>query len=347
MTSINLLTQLLLVFGGESSEHVVSIESARNIYQALDRQKYDVRLAYITPDGKWLSVGDIDTVEGEVLLPVLGEVKFRTCAGEELSVDVIFPVLHGKNGEDGTVQGVAKLLHVPCVGPGLIGAAMTMDKDITKRLLRDGGVPVLDWVVWHTHEPMPEYRNVVQQLGSETLFIKPANAGSSVGVSKADHEDEFVTALQMAARHDGLVLIEPAVTVREIELAVLGTRDPQVSTPGEIVPGAEFYSYDDKYAAGSQATSRIPAAVDEVFVGQLKSYALTAYRLTRGQGMARVDFFLTKEGEIYLNEINAIPGFTDISMYPQMLMSDGMSYGEILNTLIADAEQESCYTEVS
>jgi D-alanine-D-alanine ligase len=279
----------------------------------------------------------MEMLEGEPLFPLLGQGKFRTAAGQELAIDVLFPILHGKNGEDGTVQGMATLLHVPCVGPGLIGSAIAMDKDITKHLLRDGGVPVVDWLTWQTYESVPEYAEVSVQLGSDILFVKPANAGSSVGVSRVTSGDEFITALHGAAQHDTIVLIEPAVRAREVELAVRGTTELHVATPGEIVPGAEFYSYDDKYAAGSQAACQIPAQLDEPTVERLQSYALQAYRLTRGQGMARVDFFVTPEGQIYLNEINTIPGFTNISMYPKMWQHDGLNCSELLDALIADA----------
>ena len=329
--------RILLVFGGESSEHDVSRVSARNVADALDPAKYQVSLAYITSDGKWLLVADMRATEGVELMPVLGGGAFRTSDGRTVPVDVMLPILHGKNGEDGTVQGMARLAHIACAGPNMIGAAMTMDKDITKRLLRDGGVPVVDWVAWHTHEPIPSYAEMTKQLGSDILFIKPANAGSSVGVSKVSQESEFVPALQEASQHDTIVLIEPAVTAREIELAVLGTERPQVSTPGEVIPGADFYNYDDKYAASSQATTQIPAALDPATVKLLQHYARQAYRLTRGQGMARIDFFVTPDGNIYLNEINAIPGFTNISMYPKMLMHDSVTYSALLDRLIADA----------
>lgn len=337
MTSTDQTTRLLLVFGGESSEHAVSTEGARNVYQALDKQKYQVHLAYITPQGKWLLVRTVDSTEGEELRPVLGEKKFQTTGGNELMIDVMLPMLHGKNGEDGTVQGMAKLLHVPCVGPSVIGAAMTMDKDITKRLLRDGGVPVVKWLTWHTAELMPTYLDACRSLDNEVLFVKPANAGSSVGVSKVHNARQFEVALELAAQHDTIVLIEPAITGREVEVAVRGSASPIVSTPGEVMPGAAFYSYVAKYAGDSPATTRIPAELGVEVANTLQSYALRAYQLTRGQGMARVDFFVTHDGEIYLNEINSIPGFTNISMYPKLWEYDGVSYGELLDCLIEDA----------
>ncbi len=331
------LTQVLLVFGGESSEHQVSLAGARNVYEAIDGQKYAVHLAYITTDGEWLLVQSVGDEKGETLMPVMGQGKFKRLSGVDLPIDVILPILHGKNGEDGTVQGMAQLVHVPCAGPGLIGAAMTMDKDITKRLLRDGGVPVVDWVSWHTHQPVLSYVEACKRLNSDVLFVKPANAGSSVGVSKVTDIQEFSVALRVAAKHDDIVLIEPAIQAREIEVAVLGTKNVRVSVPGEVIPGAEFYSYEDKYAADSQSAVQIPAKLRKETVGQLQEYARTAYQLTRGQGMARVDFFVTNDNQIYLNEINAIPGFTNSSMYPKLWRHDGLSYSDLLSTLISDA----------
>ena len=336
MTSSKQLTRVLVVFGGESSEHDVSIASAHNVCDALDRDKYDIKLAYITAKGEWQLVSSVNADDGVNITPIFGKKKFLTSDNTDILVDVMLPILHGQNGEDGTVQGMAKLLHVPCVGPGLIGAAMTMDKDITKRLLRDGGVPVVDWVLWRACEKAPAYKEVTGRLGGETIFVKPANAGSSVGVSKARNEDEFQQALLVAAVHDSLVLIEPAMNIREIELAVLGTDIPQVSTPGEVIAGADFYSYEDKYAADSLSTIQIPAKLSNDTIRQLQDYAVEAYRLTRGQGMARVDFFVTNEEQIYLNEINAIPGFTNISMYPKLWQHDGVEYSELLDRLILD-----------
>lgn len=329
--------QLLLVYGGQSSEHDVSLVSARNVYDSLNKAAYEVSLAYIDRTGTWYHQESFDDGRGDLMMPLLGGASFRTESGKELKVDVMMPILHGQFGEDGTVQGMAKLLHVACVGPGLIGAAMTMDKDITKRLLRDGDVPVVEWSVWRTHDPRPAYEATKELLASDVLFVKPANAGSSVGVSRVSSAQEFDQALTVAAEHDTIILIEPAVTAREIELAVIGTTDPKVSTPGEIIPGADFYSYDDKYAADSQAVARIPAVLDDEMVARLQAYALAAYRLTRGQGMARIDFFVTPDNDIYLNEINAIPGFTNISMYPKLWQHDGVGYSELIDVLIADA----------
>lgn len=325
---------ILLLFGGESSEHEVSIVSATNVYAAIDREKYDIKLCYISKEGVWRLVESIESRDGPILVPLLGEGAFQ--AGDEvLDIDVLFPVLHGVHGEDGDVQGLARLIHVPCLGPSLIGAAVTMDKDVTKRLLRDMKIPVVDWMVWHKSVPIPAYEDMVAQLG-KVMFVKPDNAGSSVGVSKVRNREEYDRALKLASDHDDLVMIERAINAREIEVAVMGNgADLLVSTPGEIIPGEEFYSYDDKYSEASTSEAKIPADLPQEVADQIKQYAGAGYLATRGQGMARVDFFIDEQNNIYLNEINSIPGFTNISMYPKMLEYEGVQYSEIIDRLIA------------
>ncbi len=326
---------VLLLFGGESSEHEVSLTSARNVYAALDPEKYEVKLCYITQSGQeWLLVESFDDLHGSELVPLLGQQAFQTQT-RNIKIDVIFPVLHGAHGEDGDVQGLAQLMHIPCVGPSVAGAAITMDKDVTKRLLRDMKIPVVEWVMWHRSVPMPPYEDMVAQLG-EVLFVKPNSAGSSVGVSKVRNQTEYEQALKEASDHDALVMIERAVNAREIEVAVMGNAaDLLVSTPGEIIPGEEFYSYDDKYSDSSTSHAVIPAEMADELAAHMRQYAAAAYIATRGQGMARVDFFVDKDnGDVYLNEINSIPGFTDISMYPKLFVHDGIAYRELVDRLI-------------
>ena len=326
---------VLLVFGGQSSEHEVSLASAHNVYAALDEEKYEVSLCYITRKGDWRLVDGVDErAVYQVLTPRLGEKQFDVADGSVIEPDVMLPILHGVHGEDGDVQGLARLMGLPCVGPSLIGAAITMDKDVTKRLLRDAGIPVVDWLTWQTSDPQPMYDNVVAKLG-DTLFVKPANAGSSVGVSRAQNNTEFVVALKKAAEQDSLILIERAVSGREIEIAVLGNGHPKISRPGEILPGEEFYSYEDKYDVASTAKVQVPAELDGDIAERITQYALKAYRATRGYGMARVDFFVTSEGDVFLNEINSIPGFTNISMYPKMWRAEGITYPALLDRLVA------------
>lgn len=328
--------RVLLVFGGESSEHEVSIMSAKNVYQAIDKEKYDVSLSYISKSGSdWLHVRSLDDLNGSIMVPILGQKAFSTHEGK-LPVDVLYPVLHGKHGEDGEVQGLASLLHVPCVGPGLIGAAVTMDKDVTKKLLISAGIPVAQWVTWHTASTPPSYDQAAESLG-RTLFVKPANAGSSVGVTKAANETEFQGALAEASKHDSLVLIEEAIDGREIEVAVLGNTNAKASIPGEIVPGEEFYTYEDKYSSESTSSAHIPANMPAELAENIQEMAIRAYDATRGRGMARVDFFLTESGEVFCNEINSLPGFTNISMYPKLWEHEGLSQTKLIDQLIEAA----------
>lgn len=335
---------ILLVFGGESTEHEVSITSAHNVYAALDDTKYDVSLCYIDKVGRWWQV---DSIKGNYvghpqLIPHLGQ-KILEIDGTDktLRPDVIFPVLHGANGEDGSVQGLAQLLHIPCVGPSTVAAAATMNKDITKRLLRDAGIPVVPWLRLDKDAGRPHFSDVQARLG-QILFVKPNSSGSSVGVHKVENGHEFMTALSDAFRYDDTVLVESAVNAREIEVAVLGNGVAAVSGLGEIMPGEEFYSYDDKYSSSSTAKISIPAEVDASVTEQVRAYAASAYKAVMGRGMARIDFFISKDsGEVFINEINSIPGFTNISMYPKLWQAAGLSYGDLVDKLIGYALEKS------
>lgn len=329
-------THVLLMYGGESPEHEISIRSAHNVYAALDDVKFDVTLCYVDKTGRFWLVPSMDSshIGQPQLLPEPGHRQFLTLPDlQPVRPDVVFPVLHGKNGEDGTVQGMLDLLHIPYVGPSVLGAAITMEKDTTKRLVQQAGLTTAPWHVWRTTEPKPSYHHVSAELGP-LLFVKPSRAGSSVGVTKVHDEKEFFSALETAARFDSVVLIETAISGREIEVAVLGNETPSASRPGEIVPGAEFYSYDDKYSAASEAQVQAPADLDDETARRIQREALVAYRATAGQGMARVDFLLDEQGVIYLSEINAIPGFTSISMYPRAFHASGMSYSTLIEKLI-------------
>lgn len=329
---------VLLLYGGESTEHEVSIRSAHNVYAALDDSKYDVTLCYIDKVGRWWLTDDIDGahIGHPRLFPDLGKKCFIARPDDKtVAPDVLFPVLHGRNGEDGTIQGLAALLHLPYVGPSLLSAAIAMDKEVTKQLLKTAGIPAVPGVVWRTAETRPSFEEVKKVLGLP-MFVKPCNAGSSVGVSKVTTYSEWGPALRTAAEHDTKVLIEQGIDAREIELAVIGNSRPKVSGAGEIVAGEQFYTYEAKYADDSTSEVMVPAqGLDESTVKQLQDYALAAYRATSGHGMARVDFFIDKKtGEIYLNELNTIPGFTNISMYPKLWHAAGVSYAKLVDMLI-------------
>lgn len=338
-------THVLLMYGGESSEHEVSIMSARNVYAALDEATFDVSLCYIDKTGRFWLMPSMDSshIGQSQLLPEPGHHQFLIIPElKPVRPDVVFPVLHGKNGEDGTIQGMLDLLHIPYVGPSTLGAAITMEKDTTKRLMQQAGLEVVPWRVWRTSERKPSYRDIVAELGS-VLFVKPSRAGSSVGVTKVHDEKEFFPALEKAARYDSLVLIEQAVDGREIEIAVLGNETPSASLPGEIIPGAEFYDYDDKYSSSSAARVVAPAELDEETARRMQHKALTAYRATSGHGMARVDFIVDRQGTEYVSEINAIPGFTSISMYPRAFHASGMSYSTLVEKLVMLALESKRY----
>lgn len=326
----------LLVYGGQSSEHDVSLASARNVFAALDNTRFDITLCLIDRDGRWWlqdTIGDYHSGHPQ-LLPVLGQKKFVTLPDHRIiQPDVILPILHGKNGEDGTVQGLAELLNIPYAGPSVLSAAVTMDKDMTKRLLEHASLPVTPWRTWHVHDRTPTYETISAALGTD-VFVKPASVGSSIGVSHVTDSAGWEDILHKAAKHSEIVLIEKTIKGREIEVAVLGNRNPQVSAPGEIVPGQDFYSYEDKYDAASTAHVVIPADLPQATIDKLQDYALRAYRIAECRGMARVDFFLDESGQIYLNEINSIPGFTSISMYPKLWRHEGLTYPDLVAKLI-------------
>lgn len=252
----------------------------------------------------------------------------------EAKIDVVFPVLHGPFGEDGTVQGLLKLADVPFVGAGVLGSAVGMDKDVMKRLLRDAGVLVGAFVVIHAHEKKQvRFVDVKKKLGTP-LFIKPANLGSSVGISKVRSEVEFKKALALAFSYDSKVLIEEYIEGREIECSVLGNENPIASLPGELMVHHEFYSYEAKYLDERGMTPQIPARLSEEMMKKVQDTAIAAYKALCCEGMGRIDMFVTKNNRVFVNEINTIPGFTNISMYPKMWEASGLSYSKLIDKLI-------------
>ncbi|MDB5165817.1 MAG: ddl, D-alanyl-alanine synthetase D-alanine-D-alanine ligase [Candidatus Saccharibacteria bacterium] len=333
---------VLLLFGGESSEHEVSISSARNVYAALDDTKFDVVLCFIDKQGKWHLLTDlgmtISTHDAPQLVPALGSACFMTVpASHMIKPDVILPVLHGKNGEDGSVQGLAQLLHIPIVGCDMTASAICMDKLATKQILAANDILIVDFEVHRQGEPKPDFAVLSAKLGN-SLFVKPARAGSSVGVSKVTSETELDRALNIAHQHDTVVLIERGIMGREIEVAVLGNPPKhQASRPGEIMADGEFYSYDSKYSSTSGSTVTIPAEMNDETEQRIRDLALRVYALLGCKGLARVDFFLLDDGTVYLNEVNTIPGFTNISMYPKLWRQAGLGYPELIERLISDA----------
>lgn len=332
---------VLLLFGGESSEHDVSIMSARNVYAAMDGEKYSVQLCYIDRAGKWWLVNEWkDNFErhgGAQLLAAPGTGSFMTIPGNTvIHPDVILPILHGKHGEDGTVQGLAELLHIPIVGCGTTASAVAMDKAATKQILRANGIKSADFIIYRKGGKAPEYHTLKETLG-DIVFVKPSRSGSSMGVSRVENEDEYYKAIRLALEHDDTVLIEEAIVGRELETAVLGNYPKhKVSGVGEIVSRATFYDYNDKYSADSTAevltNIELPAGVADT----IRETSARVYEVLGCRGLARVDYLL-KGTTPYVLEVNTLPGFTNISMYPKLWRASGMHYPELIDTLIKNA----------
>jgi D-alanine-D-alanine ligase len=334
-------TSVMLLFGGQSPEHAVSISSARNVYAAIDDTKFDVLLGYIDPQGKWWLLenfgSEIDPHGALQLAPALGSGSFITFPGSRVvKPDVILPILHGENGEDGSVQGLAQLLHIPIVGSDVTASALCMDKLLTKEILQQHDIVVTPYEVHRRFAEMPDFNHLSMRLGSP-MFVKPTRAGSSVGVSKVYSEEELARALETAHEYDEVALIERGISGRELEVAVLGNPpNHEVSGVGEIKPpSGDFYSYDAKYATTSTAQVIIPAVLDEPVAERIRMVAGRAYEVLGCKGLARIDFFLADDGMVYLNEINTLPGFTNISMYPKLWRERGVSYSQLIERLIA------------
>lgn len=337
--------KVAVLFGGESGEHEVSIVSATSVYKALDKSKYEVHLIGIDKSGRWLVPQDSQLLANSRnprLIQLNQEPNTMVLApyqSEKTSYDVIVPILHGTNGEDGTIQGLLELTKIPYVGSGVLGSAVGMDKDVCKRLLSQAGIPVVPSVTLrkHTYDPNPEkwIDHCIQTLGLP-FFVKPANSGSSVGVHKIKTKAEAKEKLADAFSFDSKVLAEKAIAARELECSVLGNHTPKASIIGEIIPRHEFYSYESKYIDENGADLKIPAeGLGPTVVERLQKMATDAFVCLELRGMARVDFFLDKnDGKIYLNEVNTIPGFTSISMYPKMWEASGLAYPKLLDELI-------------
>lgn len=340
-----------ILFGGRSAEHEVSLQSAKNIIDAIDRSKYEVVLIGIDKTGQWhlneesrfliptTDSGAPGLREGDgnlALIPGKQYEQLVALPGQQRigSLDVIFPVLHGPFGEDGTVQGLLKLANIAFVGAGVLGSAIGMDKDVMKRLLREAGIPVARFLVANKYSPKEIGFDYARgQLGLP-LFIKPANLGSSVGIHKVRDRTDFERAVRDAFNFDNKILIEECIKGREIECSVLGNDNPIASVPGEILPRHEFYSYEAKYLDENGAVLEIPAKLPSDISGRVRQLAIKTFSVLCCEGMARVDFFLRNSGEIIVNEINTIPGFTRISMYPKLWGATGISYSELIGKLI-------------
>ncbi len=330
--------KVALIFGGKSTEHQISVLSATSILEKIDKQKYDLRLVKIDIKGNWFLLPGLDITEASThpitLIPgTNGANILNTSTGQVLDeIDVAFPVLHGVFGEDGTIQGLFKMVNVAFVGCGVFASSACMDKDYTKRILRDADIAIAPYVTLTRADQMT-FEEVDRKLGAP-LFIKPASLGSSVGVKKVNNKEEFDIALREGFEFDVKVIVEPNIEGREIECAVLGNEHPKGSLPGEIVTQSEFYSFESKYVDKDDAAIQIPVDLPDDQIKLIRETAVRAYQALGCEGLARVDFFLTSDGAAMINEINTIPGFTNISMYPKMWEATGIGYTELLDHLI-------------
>jgi D-alanine-D-alanine ligase len=336
-----------VLFGGRSGEHEVSLASAASVIRGLDPDKYDAVPIGITKEGHWLIGAGAQKMLPEVLRggqrvmmtadPTDAALVRLDGSGGGQRVDVVFPVMHGTFGEDGTIQGLLDLAGLPFVGAGVLGSAIAMDKDVAKRLLQAAKIAVVPWIAvqradWES-KPQ-EIQDAIEKKFEYPVFVKPATLGSSVGMTKVHSREELAPALNLAAEFAMKILVERAMVAREIEVSVLGNHDPKASVPGEIVPHREFYDYAAKYLEeGTQLL--IPAELKAAQVEKIQKMAIDAFRVLELSGMARVDFFLEKTGgKIFLNEVNTIPGFTSISMYPKLWEASGIPFRELIDKLI-------------
>ncbi|MEP6962714.1 MAG: D-alanine--D-alanine ligase family protein [Acidobacteriota bacterium] len=305
--------RVAVLCGGRTGEHEISLRSAESIIKGLDPAKYDVQRIFITPQGAWQPG------------PILPE------PGANPGIDVVFPVLHGTFGEDGTVQGLLELADLPYVGCGVLASAVSMDKDVLKRLLQQRLLPVVEWVT------VTRGNYSVAELTDRfpyPVFVKPANLGSSVGISKVNAASELEAALQLASQFDRKIIVERGIAGREFECSVMGNADPQAAIPCEVLPSRAFYDYEDKYLLDTAKTI-LPAPLEPAQIEEIRRLAVEAYQAAGCEGMSRVDFLMeAATGQLYINEINAIPGFTSISMYPKMWEAAGVPFPQLLDALI-------------
>jgi D-alanine-D-alanine ligase len=341
--------KLGLLYGGKSAEHKVSMQTALSVIRALDQDKYDIHPIYITETGEWIRgkqlVGPVEDIAqlqldqtGTEISPMsLSTTIFSgTAAQPQESIDVVFPLLHGPNGEDGTVQGMLELLNIPYVGNGVLASAAGMDKVIMKNLYAQAGLPQVNyaWFIrseWEQNEEQA-YVEVEEKLGYP-CFVKPANLGSSVGISKCKNREELIAAFKEAFTFDRKIIVEEGVVAREVEIGVLGNDNPSCSVAGEIAPKKEFYDYKAKYEDGDTALI-IPAQIDETTYNEMKELAIKAFKAIDGTGLVRADFFLTPDGKLLINEVNTMPGFTPYSMFPLLWKHAGVSYPELIEKLV-------------
>ncbi len=340
-----------LIFGGKSGEHEVSLASSASIYTHIDKNKYNVFTIGITKDGRWMYYeGNEENIKNgewinlanknvEINLVPVGnrEVGIVFEDGRVEKIDVLFPVLHGPYGEDGTIQGLFEISQIPYVGCGVLASSVGMDKLICKKVFSQIGLPQVDYTYtnkWSFNKNTEEELNSIEEKLNYPIFVKPANLGSSVGISKANNRQELLSGINEALKFDSRIVLEQGINAREIEVAVLGNDEVEASIAGEIKPGKDFYDYEDKYINGA-STYDIPANINDKDMENIRQMAIEAFKGIDGKGLSRVDFFIDKNsGEIFINEINTLPGFTNISMYPKMWEATGLEYSGLIDSLI-------------
>lgn len=348
--------RVIILFGGQSGEHEVSLQSAKSVLQAIDRDRYDIQTIGISKKGQWYWGVNPENLSLESAVAVTlvhnpVDPRFISLDGTPLPnsgrFDVVFPVLHGPQGEDGTIQGLFEMANSAYVGSGVLGSALGMDKDRMKAVFKEAGLPIANYSTflrskWQ-NSPASCWEAIERKLGYP-CFVKPANLGSSVGINKAHNRNELIEALNIASRYDRKMIVEEHINGREIEVSVLGNDYPRASLPGEILPAKEFYDYEAKYHdTGSRLV--IPVKLEDSVIKALQEHAVTAFRAVEAAGLSRVDFFLTPDNKIIVNEINTMPGFTQISMYPKLWEASGLAYSALIDRLITlamERYQEKC-----
>lgn len=335
-----------LLYGGKSAEHEVSLSTALAVIKAINFEKYEVHPIYITLDGEWRKgIQLTKPLESVEQLQIESDSVSRSndisqflvnSNGDLNKYDVVFPLLHGTNGEDGTVQGLLEVLNLPYVGNGVLASAAGMDKVVMKQLFEIAGLNQVPYVYFLRVDWVKEQVAILEKCESQLswpMFVKPANLGSSVGISKATNREELIEAINLALKYDRKIIVEQGVEAREIEMSVLGNNQPKVSVAGEIKPNTEFYDYESKYKDNSTSLI-IPAVISESVENTMKDIAIRAFKILDCSGLVRADFFVTDEDKVLINEVNTMPGFTPVSMYPLLWQNSGVSYPELIDTLI-------------
>ena len=337
--------KILILYGGRSVEHGVSVNSARNIFEYIDKKKFEPIAVGISKQGKWyLTEGVSKDIEAGKALSVsleAGNATFSDNAGQKIEADIIFPVLHGTDGEDGSIQGLMRVIDVPLVGTGVLGSAVSMNKIVAKRLLSYAGLPVSDFLTFRFDEKSKiSYNAIAKKLGTP-FMVKSASLGSSVGVTKVKSRKDFQDAVDEAFRYDQEMLAEKYITGREIECAILGNTPPLASYPGEIVinKNYEFYTFEAKYVDPDAVKIEVPAKLPKATAEKIRKVCVKAYQALYCEDFARIDLFLDKKGNIFINEINSIPGFTNSSMYPMMWKERGIGFTELITRLLGLAQE--------